>query len=504
VNDIFCIQTEVLNLYLVNERKRHLVLCHPVFGFIIDLFLQGKDLHKWIKNLNQDVLIPNYGYFPIEAFVYYYRKFLYIQRHQLISDQNETELLDERLLNEDIDQGIISTSTIIFETTKKCNLSCKYCSCGQLYCNINQNNKGDLDVNSAIILIDYVLNKKSLLSFKKELAISFYGGEPLLNFHFIKGIVNYVNALMTEVQFKFVIITNGILLNEYMDYLVEKNFTIIISMDGDKKNNDYRVFKDGQSSFKVIYSNIKKLQKDYPDFFNSNIIFKSVLHNKNSVTDIIRFFKESFDKTSEITPLKTNCIKPEKRHEFEEMFVSYEDSVEQSDNILFLEENASSDLPNSKSIFSCIRNYNSFVFSDYIDLIYYKPQKKTPTNTCLPFSKRIFLTVEGRLLPCEKIDYKYSFGKVENNHVKIDYEKLSSFYNDVFDRIRINCYKCSRQNKCPQCFFQLNLDNHEIECNGFINSLNFKEKIKKQIDLIEKYPDKLDKIISNNYNLELI
>jgi len=434
--------------------------------------------------------------------MYYYRKFLYFTNFKLIFYKHKSDLLDKRLLIDDINQGIIETSTVIFETTRRCNLNCKYCSCGQLYCNSNQKSKSDLNINSAILLLEYLFKLKSLYSSKKQIAISFYGGEPLLNFHFIEEIIKYVDSKLTDMQIKYDIVTNGVLLDKYMDYLVGKNFTIFISLDGNIKNNDYRVFKNGQSSFQSVYLNIKKLQQKYPDFFKSNIIIKSVLHNKNSVTDIIKFFNESIDKTPEISSLKTNCIKIEKRHEFEEMFVSYEYSVLQSDDISYLEEKISKELPDSKIIFASVVNYNSYIYSDYIDLIFRGKIKKTPSNTCLPFSKRVFLTIDDHLLPCEKIDYKYSFGKVENNQVIIDYENLINFYNDVFDRIRSKCYNCSRQNNCPQCMFQLDLDNREIECNSFLNYLPFKEVLKGYIELIEIDRSKLNKIIKNNYSLK--
>jgi uncharacterized protein len=51
----------------------------------------------------------------------------------------------------------------------------------------------------------------------------FFGGEPLLNMEFIKQIVNYLEENPCSVRyFTFSMTTNSILLERYMDYLVEK------------------------------------------------------------------------------------------------------------------------------------------------------------------------------------------------------------------------------------------------------------------------------------------
>ena len=67
--------------------------------------------------------------------------------------------------------------------------------------------------------------------------------------------------------------TNAVLLDKYMDFLVENNFEILISLDGDKFNDSYRTFKNGTGSFDTVISNIDKLQSTYPIFFDKNIKF---------------------------------------------------------------------------------------------------------------------------------------------------------------------------------------------------------------------------------------
>ena len=83
-----------------------------------------------------------------------------------------------------------------------------------------------------------------------------------------------------------------LLLNKYMDFIVENEFRLLISLDGDKNNNIYRLNKFAKgSSFDKVYSNIKLLQKNHPEYFNKNVQFNAVLHNKYSIGEIHNFFK---------------------------------------------------------------------------------------------------------------------------------------------------------------------------------------------------------------------
>lgn len=58
--------------------------------------------------------------------------------------------------------------------------------------------------------------------------------------------------------------TNAMLLDRYMDYLVEKGFHLLVSLDGDKHGDSYRVDKCGNSSFERVMRNVKRLQTNYP------------------------------------------------------------------------------------------------------------------------------------------------------------------------------------------------------------------------------------------------
>ena len=50
--------------------------------------------------------------------------------------------------------------------------------------------------------------------------------------------------------------TNGWLLDKYQDYLVEKDFRLLISLDGDRFENSYRVSAGGKQTHEKVLQNI--------------------------------------------------------------------------------------------------------------------------------------------------------------------------------------------------------------------------------------------------------
>jgi len=139
--------------------------------------------------------------------------------------------------------------------TENCNLACKYCfTWGKT--------KRKLPLEIGKQAIDFMYEMKDPKADHYE--ISFWGGEPLLEFEMIKKLINYA-----EKKFGSKVIfggtTNGILLDEYkLKYLRDHRAKMMISLDGTKEYHDkYRVFPDGRGSWDFI--NIPLILEIWPD-----------------------------------------------------------------------------------------------------------------------------------------------------------------------------------------------------------------------------------------------
>ncbi|MEA3295822.1 MAG: radical SAM protein [Patescibacteria group bacterium] len=124
------------------------------------------------------------------------------------------------------------------EITQNCNLRCKYCVYGEDYFYYRSRSNKEMEYEVTKKGIEYVFNIINERN-KKEFSLSFYGGEPLLNFEIIKKIVKYSKKLFNKWKLRFSITTNGTLIDEeIINFLILNNFQVLISLDGPKDVHD--------------------------------------------------------------------------------------------------------------------------------------------------------------------------------------------------------------------------------------------------------------------------
>lgn len=136
-----------------------------------------------------------------------------------------------------------------------CNLRCKYCfaSTGNFG---GQRNMMSLEVGKKAI--DFLISESGN---RKNLEIDFFGGEPMMNFDVVKGIIEYARQKEKEhnKNFRFTLTTNGLLLNdENIKYINENMQNIVLSIDGRKEVNDrMRIRIDGSGCYDDILPKFK-------------------------------------------------------------------------------------------------------------------------------------------------------------------------------------------------------------------------------------------------------
>lgn len=248
---------------------------------------------------------------------------------------NRRILNDRRITRDEVLSSLVNLRQLTFEVTDACNLQCKYCGYGDLYFGYDKRETKFLAFEQGRILLDYLVSLWRTCpahSAAPRTYLSFYGGEPLMNMDFITRMVDYVEKLDVHRNFNFSMTTNAMLLDRYTDYLVEKRFHLLISLDGDKYGQSYRVTHDGKNSFDRVYKNVKDLQAKYPDYFTRYVEFNAVLHNRNSVARTHDFIMREFGKKPTISELNNSGIRPDKVEEFQQTYRNMIESLHESEN----------------------------------------------------------------------------------------------------------------------------------------------------------------------------
>lgn len=397
---------------------------------------------------------------------------------------------------DNIKEYLANTPQITFEVTERCNLACVYCGYGKLYINKGRRMNRNLKVEQAIAFLNFIKNlwdNGYLTSTNRLLDISFYGGEPLLNFELIQSIIEYIETHLNAypIMFIYSMTTNALLLPKYIDYLVLKKFKLLISLDGNETGSSLRCYKNGKPAFGDIKTAIDEVRSKYASFFKSNIEFNSVLNSRTSVKEIISYIQEQYDKTPSISEINTDGIDPQMKEEFDKIFADQWYSVMEMDRNVESERNFL-DNPHFERIARYILGHSPFVYQNYNELLYdsQKERKNIPTGTCLPFTKRVFITATGNIMPCEKIGYNYAVGKIFNRDVLLNFEEIANKYNSYYEMATSRCTHCMERNACLSCIFYSGmLDNPDNpSCKYFVTQENSKATLLEVYDFLSRHP----------------
>ena len=488
------------NEYCCDINKNQILFCHPIFCYLLRLHKKKIDLVQWMKKKSENLYIDKIGLVSPKEINYYYNKLKFFLEFDYFSDVTPKNILNKKLEPDDIKYALANTINILFEVTNSCNLKCKYCAYGDIYQDYELRKNQELEIDIARSLIKYLVKlwQSSLNStYHKIIYLNFYGGEPLLNIKFIKEIIIFVQKLkISHCEFKFALTTNALLLKKHMDFLIEHDFGLLISLDGNEKNNEYRVFPSGKPAYKKILSNIHTLYKKHPKYFKDKVRFNAVLHNKNSVTEIWTYFKENFKTIPNINALKFSGVKSSKRNKLIKMYSSPVKSYNQAQQNSVIEKDKYISLPIMQNTTTFIHQYSNSVYQNYIGFIFNdNNQELFPSGTCIPFSSKIFITANGKMLPCEQISQQYYLGRVNNNKVILDFNSIVRRYNDYYKKLRKLCITCYNAATCTVCALNLNIENEKINCNNYMNYNDFVEYLSSHISYLEKNPHIYSKIL---------
>lgn len=160
---------------------------------------------------------------------------------QLYEKEYVEEHLEESDMQERKNKNIVRMAT--FFVTDVCNGNCVYC--------YEEHGTSYMNKKAADKAIGYLIGKA-----KRIEKVSFFGGEPLLNFEIIKYVAKKLKDNFLIDQFE--ITTNSVLMNdEMLDFFVKNNFKIIISIDGPADIHDK--MRINCPHYKVL-ENIKKIK----------------------------------------------------------------------------------------------------------------------------------------------------------------------------------------------------------------------------------------------------
>ena len=356
-----------------------------------------------------------------------------------------TEKVDSYLQN--------NISLLILQVTQNCNLRCKYCVYSGSYINrVHTNKRMNFEIAKEAVDFYYEHSKNTDIA-----SISFYGGEPLLEFGLIRDVIEYCEEKFSGKQLNFNMTTNATLLTtEMMHFLQLHKINLTISLDGPEEiHNKGRVFADCETgTFSKIMDNLNEFQQLYPDYVDT-ISFNAVFDEENNFKLSSDFFSFDFLKKATVTftTVSNRDIIREKDVQ-EEFVINYKYELFK----MFLCCIGRVGQENVSKLMSAHINKLKQSIHEHLRVPLIVNGKAHPNGPCIPGVNRLFVTVDGEFFPCERVSETNSIYNIGNLKTGFKVEKIKELLN-IAKYTEKQCSSCWAMGYCSSCVSDMGEEN---------------------------------------------
>jgi len=251
--------------------------------------------------------------------------------------------------------------------------------------------------------------------------IGFYGGEPLTNWPLVKRVTEYVRALDDGDEYLINCTLNGTLLRpEIARFMAANTVTLNVSLDGPKEYHDrYRRFANGKPSWDTVVKNLRWMKENLPAYYAEHVALLGVMAPPLDLLKLAEFYQDwdlmpgraiRFNGLqSEDPPCFWNSLEPEQKRITgrEELWAEYVEAA--SSGALSFSRPPES--PRAERRYRFLRHmYDLHLVPAYCRTgrMYAGKAILPPTvhlnfGMCLPGQERVFVRVDGKMLPCERL-----------------------------------------------------------------------------------------------------
>lgn len=332
---------------------------------------------------------------------------------------------------------------LILNVTEACNLRCRYCVFSGSYHFQRTHAPRLMDFEVARKAVDLYLNCCDETEFP---AITFYGGEPLLNFKLIRQVIEYVRQnYHREVSFNLT--TNGLLLKgEAADFLAQNKIPILVSLDGPEEIQDsMRIKADGSGSYSSVMTNLRALLEKYPEYVRYFVNFSVTLADSGNLVQAHEFFTNG-DPLFQEAAFTITGVDP------------FQSSLPE-EGVINANDGRTIDKLAQKYVATLIAKqqpdaFLSSLFDNAMRRIHRRsltPMKEYEhmNGACSPGIRRLFCTVDGDFSLCERVSSGFNIGNVNDGPDPGAACRLAQEYARVSSS---KCSQCWAVRFCSICF----------------------------------------------------
>jgi len=339
---------------------------------------------------------------------------------------------------------------LILKVTDDCNFRCSYCVYGGGYQGRERQTGKNMTIETAIEAVD-----KFLANHAPEHNISFYGGEPLLRLDLIKEVVEYARRNSPQgATPRFSLTSNGSLIDaETARFLLENRFSLTLSLDGPSTIHD-RERKDakGQPTHKSILDSIVLLHSMDRAFKNLKLRISTVCVSEEDVKTVHSYFSShpilsnlQFAFAFPIPGASSPQFFEHNAMITKDIHVEYAQGTQSP--LKSLEQTFVDGLMRGKHDHFLSALFESF-YQDYFIRHLRAKDSLQLLGCCDPGIRRLLVSPDGLLYPCEKLDSSLPIGTVKE---WIDMSLVCNLHESM-NKLTELCHRCWAVKICKMCF----------------------------------------------------
>lgn len=333
---------------------------------------------------------------------------------------------------------------LLINITHDCNLRCVYCTYSGLYEGHRSHERRTMDIQCGESAIDLLMRR---MPESPEHHVSFYGGEPTLEFDLVAHIIKYARDRYPDNKFSFHITTNGTLWsNDMLRYCIENNISLQISLDGPEEIHDrYRRDKHGTGSHARIHEMLRRIGLLNRRYYDNNLSFSATLAPPYDLESIDAFFEaehmpHTFLAVSLVDPYDTIFYELYTTEAEEARFFSRRRVLMRD----YVEDRVANRTPSS---------FKRALFERPLIDLHVRKRRQQPNSiqcngVCVPFVRRMFVDVDGRVFPCERVGSAFAGGNVRDG---LDKDRITEIISYYISSAKDDCLKCWAARLCRLC-----------------------------------------------------
>ncbi len=340
--------------------------------------------------------------------------------------------------------------------TEQCNLRCGYCLHGNGLDWVRPHREGAMSTEMAQAAVREFLRRSRDV---ETPSISFYGGEPLLEFDLIREVVELVRREGASADYRFVIDTNGTRLpGDVVDFVVRERIQLQISLDGPADLHDrHRCLRGGGPTHAMIVDGIRRLLEASPDA-HELIRFQVTLAPPGGLERVGAYFADFppyREAGCDAAPMVGANVADLTGADLDGMGLTTGDMAFFREDLeaarrRYVEMRLDRDSHGPDPILSAL-------FDDGLISFYHRSHAPlgdavSPGGCCSPGQRRLHVRADGAYQPCERVGDGLNIGHVDGGLDLVAVDRLWERFTNTFGEQCMECWACRL---CSLCFTTL-------------------------------------------------